>query len=136
MDVATIVGSASLLTAVGFGLYQFRKQKESDRQRKEMKQRVQRKEELETLSENLQGLRDRITTLCEELIHPRSNEDIDLALYDLRSDVLSYAYAANDNPVVSVDELSFHHYGDEDDVILRNAERLSAHTIETLDVCF
>lgn len=132
MDVATVVGGASLLTAVGFGLYQLQKQRESDRRRKEMKQRLQRKEELKELSENLQGLRDRISTLSEELIHPRSNEDIDVALYGLRGDVLSYAYAADDNPVVSVDELTFNHSGEEENIILHDVEEtVHAHNQNT-----
>jgi hypothetical protein len=118
MDIATIVGSASLLTAVGFGLYQYRKQKESDRQRRKVEHRLQRKENLEELSKNLQALHDRTTTLSEHIIHPRTNEDMDLALYDLSGDVLSYAHANNENPVVSVDELEFRHPNEERNRIL------------------
>lgn len=122
MEIGTVIGGAGLLSTIGFGLYQYRKRKQETQQKEAMKQRLDRKEELENLSDELQSLHDRITTLCDQLLQPRLHEDMEFALYNLGTDVLSYAHAANDVPLLRVEEVRIFHSGNRRDVILEEAE--------------
>ena len=122
MEIGTVIGGAGLLSTIGFGLYQYWKRKQETQQKEAIKQRLSRKEELENLSDELQSLYDRITTLCEHLLQPRLHEDMEFALHNLGSDVLSYAHAADNSPLLRVEEVRIFHSGDHRDVILEEAE--------------
>lgn len=123
VETAILLGGASLLTGLaglGFGFYQFRKQKESEEQQKKMERQLRRKDDLEGLSDNLRELHDRILTLCEETIHPRSNEDMEFALHDFAKDVLAYYHSTGKNPHVQIQNVVIHHTGDREDVTLND----------------
>lgn len=117
MEVGTVIGGAGLLVTVGFGLFEYQKRKQADQQRKAMEQRLERKEELEGLSDELAELNGRITTFCDHLLQPRLHEDMEFALHNLGTDVLSYVHAANENPTLAIEEVRIRYYGERKDAI-------------------
>ena len=124
MEIGTVIGGTGLLSTIGFGLYQYWKRKQEAQQKEAMKHRLDRKEELESLSDELQSLHDRITTLCDQLLQPRLHEDMEFALHNLGCDILSYAHATDSSPLLRVEEVRIFHSGDRRDVILEEAEEV------------
>lgn len=122
MEVVTIVGLGAttlglVITTAAF-LRQRQNAKNEVQQRKRMERRLNRKDELEDLSEKLRGLHSRIRLLCERTTNPRSNEDIDLFLHDFVRDLLAYHYTTGNDPTVAVPEVNHLREGGEDNISL------------------